>query len=89
MNNSALGLTKDGRYGATMNPTIQEKEEQAFFDEALAEALRITDRFVAEPVFARTGRGVLMSRGVEGLKADEELLRATAESKQQPHGKIQ
>ena len=88
MNNSALGLTKAGNYTATMNPTIQEKEEQAFFDEALAEALRITDRFVAEPVFARTGQGVLLSRGVEGLKADEELLRASAAAKPQTHGKV-
>ncbi len=72
-----------------MNPTIQEQEEQAFFDEALAEALRITDRFVAEPVFARTGQGVLMSRGVEGMKADEELLRATAATKTQTDGKVQ
>lgn len=72
-----------------MNPTIQEQEEQAFFDEALAEALRITDRFVAEPVFARTGQGVLMSRGVEGMKAGEELLRATAATKTQTDGKVQ
>ncbi len=72
-----------------MNSTIQEQEEQAFFDEALAEALRITDRFIAEPVFARTGQGVLMSRGVEGMKADEELLRATAATKTQTDGKVQ
>ena len=60
-----------------MNSTIQEQEEQAFFDEALA-----------EPVFARTGQGVLMSRGVEGMRADEELLRATAATKTQTHGKV-
>ena len=31
---------------------------------AMKEALRIQDRFVAEPVFARTGRGLLKSEGV-------------------------
>ena len=31
---------------------------------AMKEALRIQDRFVAEPVFARTGRGYLKSEGV-------------------------
>ena len=31
---------------------------------AMREALRIQDRFVAEPVFAKTGRGYLKSEGV-------------------------
>jgi hypothetical protein len=31
---------------------------------AMKEALRIQDRFVAEPVFARTGKGYLKSEGV-------------------------
>ena len=32
---------------------------------AMKEALRIQDRFVAEPVFAKTGRGYLKSEGVK------------------------
>ncbi|HNQ73936.1 MAG TPA: hypothetical protein PKN95_10075 [Verrucomicrobiota bacterium] len=34
---------------------------------AMREALRIQDRFVAEPLFARTGRGYLKSEGVSTL----------------------
>ena len=35
---------------------------------AVKEALRIQDRFVAEPVFARTGKGHLKSEGVRTLQ---------------------
>jgi hypothetical protein len=35
---------------------------------ALKEALRIQDRFVAEPVFAKTGRGYLKSEGVSTIQ---------------------
>ena len=34
---------------------------------AMREALRIQDRFVAEPLFAKTGRGHLKSEGVSTL----------------------
>jgi len=34
---------------------------------AMREGLRIQDRFVAEPLFARTGRGYLKSEGVSRL----------------------
>lgn len=34
---------------------------------AMKDALRIQDRFVAEPVFAKTGRGYLKSEGVTTL----------------------
>ncbi len=44
-------------------------------DDILADALAIQDRFVAEPMLKTTGRGVLKSRGVEGLKQDAEELR--------------
>ena len=36
--------------------------------DAMKEALRIQDRFVAEPLFARTGRGYLKSEGVATLQ---------------------
>jgi hypothetical protein len=35
---------------------------------AMKDALRIQDRFVAEPVFAKTGRGHLKSEGVATLQ---------------------
>ena len=68
-----------------MESTIQ-NQEQAFFEEALAEALRITDRFVAEPVFALTGKGAYKGRGVEDLKADQALLTERAAAKQLRNG---
>jgi len=34
----------------------------------MREALRIQDRFVAEPLFAKTGRGYLKSEGVGTLE---------------------
>jgi hypothetical protein len=36
--------------------------------EAMKEALRIQDRFVAKPVFAKTGRGYLKSEGVSTMQ---------------------
>jgi len=35
---------------------------------AMRETLRIQDRFVAEPLFAKTGRGYLKSEGVSTLQ---------------------
>jgi hypothetical protein len=49
---------------------------------AMREALRIQDRFVAEPLFARTGRGYLKSEGVSTLgKIKANLRRKAAKSK--------
>jgi hypothetical protein len=45
-------------------PTQVQKNFQA----AMREALRIQDRFVAEPLFAKTGRGYLKSEGVSTLQ---------------------
>ncbi|MCX6846852.1 MAG: hypothetical protein NTU84_09915 [Verrucomicrobia bacterium] len=39
------------------------------FLEVMAEALAIQDRFSAEPVYAKTGKGYLKSVGVEELEA--------------------
>lgn len=44
-------------------------------DDILADALAIQDRFVAEPMLKTTGRGMLKSRGVDGLQKDAEELR--------------
>lgn len=38
------------------------------FQRVLADALAIQDRFAAEPVYAKTGKGYLKSAGVEELK---------------------
>jgi hypothetical protein len=46
---------------------------------AMKEALRIQDRFVAEPVFAKTGRGYLKSEGVTTIhKIKANLRRSTS-----------
>ena len=42
---------------------------------AVKDALRIQDRFVAEPVFARTGKGYLKSEGVTTLQRIKANLR--------------
>jgi len=42
---------------------------------AMREALRIQDRFVAEPLFAKTGRGYLKSEGVGALERIKTNLR--------------
>jgi hypothetical protein len=46
------------------------------FQRVLADALAIQDRFAAEPVYARTGKGYLKSAGVEELKAAKKRLEA-------------
>jgi hypothetical protein len=43
--------------------------------EVMADALAIQDRFIPEPMLKTTGRGVLKSRGVQGLIEDAEELR--------------
>jgi hypothetical protein len=41
----------------------------------MKEALRIQDRFVAEPLFSKTGRGLLKSEGVSMLQEIKANLR--------------
>jgi len=45
---------------------------------AMKEALRIQDRFLAEPIFAKTGRGYLKSEGVEVIGKIKSNLRRKA-----------
>ena len=47
----------------------------------MREALRIQDRFVAEPLFARTGQGHLKSEGVSTLQKIKSNLRRKSSSK--------
>jgi hypothetical protein len=42
--------------------------ENKFLKEAVKQGLRMQDRFLAEPVLARTGKGYLKSEGVETLQ---------------------
>lgn len=56
---------------AQPNPT---PAKASLMDDILADALAIQDRFVPEPMLKTTGRGVLKSRGVEGLQKDAEDL---------------
>jgi hypothetical protein len=52
--------------------------EDPLFQELMKEGLSMQDRFSAEPVYAKTGKGYLKSVGVEELsriKADEKAKR--------------
>jgi len=46
------------------------------FQQLMAEGLAIQDRFSAEPVYARTGKGYLKPTGVEEIRAAKEMIRA-------------
>ena len=51
-----------------MNPAIDPKLlNDPVFQRVMADALSIQDRFAAEPVYAKTGKGFLKSAGVEEL----------------------
>jgi hypothetical protein len=52
-----------------MNPAIDPKLlRDPVFKRVMADALAIQDRFAAEPVFAKTGKGFLKSAGVAELQ---------------------
>ncbi len=52
-----------------MKPEIDPKLlEDPLFRELMAEGLAMQDRFAAEPVYAKTGKGYLKSVGVAELK---------------------
>ena len=65
-------------------PSIVPPRTRSLMDEILDDALAIQDRFVAEPMLKRTGRGVLKSRGVDGLQHDAEELRKKFRDASQP-----
>ena len=55
---------------ASMNQAIDPKLlNDPAFQRVLNDALAIQDRFVAEPIYAKTGKGFLKSAGVYELKA--------------------
>jgi hypothetical protein len=49
------------------------------FQELMAEGLAMQDRFAAEPVYAKTGKGYLKSAGVEELKQIKQASKQGAE----------
>ena len=52
-----------------MKPAIDPKLlNNPLFRELMAEGLAMQDRFAAEPVYAKTGKGYLKSAGVEDLQ---------------------
>jgi len=53
-------------------------ENDPLFLEVMAEALAIQDRFSAEPVYAKTGKGYLKSVGVSEIQKAKELQKARA-----------
>lgn len=50
------------------------------FRRVLEDALAIQDRFSAEPVYARTGKGYLKSAGVEEIKEAKDQIRRENDS---------
>jgi hypothetical protein len=50
------------------------------FQELMAEGLAMQDRFSAEPVYAKTGKGFLKSSGVEEIKQAKEAEKAKRDS---------
>lgn len=51
--------------------------EAKFLKEAVKQGLRMQDRFLPEPVLARTGRGHLKSEGVATLQRIKASLKRT------------
>ncbi len=51
-------------------------ENDPLFLEVMAEALAIQDRFSAEPVYAKTGKGYLKSVGVSEIQKAKEQIKA-------------
>ena len=53
-----------------MNTTVVDPKllTNPLFQELMAEGLAMQDRFAAEPIYAKTGKGHLKSAGVDELK---------------------
>ena len=54
-------------------------EDNALFHEVMKEALAIQDRFAAEPIYAKTGKGYLKSAGVEEIAQAKKSHKKTGE----------
>jgi hypothetical protein len=72
-----------------MKPAIDPKLlNDPLFQRVMAEGLAMQDRFSAEPVYAKTGKGYLKSAGVEELKkikaAQKKAMGGTAVRRKRP-----
>ena len=74
----AVDCAKLRRYTFCMTAATQ---VQRNLRAAMREALRIQDRFVAEPLFAKTGRGYLKGEGVSTLSKIKANLRRKSAAK--------
>lgn len=66
--------------------SAKEKSENPFgndslFLELMAEALAIQDRFSAEPVYAKTGKGYLKSVGVSEIQQAKDAVKKGSSAK--------
>jgi len=62
-------LSKEAPYSAAMKPAIDPKLlANPLFQRVMKDALAIQERFVAEPVYAKTDRGRLKSAGVSEVQ---------------------
>lgn len=58
-------------------------EDDPLFLEVMAEALAIQERFAAEPVYAKTGKGYLKSVGVSEIQAAKDTKAQVLETSKQ------
>jgi hypothetical protein len=65
-----------------MKPAIPEQfANDPLFLAVMKDALEIQDRFAAEPVYAKTGKGFLRSAGVEEIKKAKDKAKNTLPAK--------
>ncbi len=76
----AVVLTRRG-FGISFLRMATASQVRKNLRDAMKEALRIQDRFVAEPLFAKTGRGYLKSEGVATLQKIKSSLRRRTPAK--------
>lgn len=73
------GAETDRTFGTEEIPDIPGVDPKLLrdpmFQQLMAEGLAIQDRFSAEPVYARTGKGYQKPTGVEEIRAAKEMIR--------------
>lgn len=62
------GVTGAGSFQEMTLEIDPKLREDPLFKELMAEGLAMQERFAAEPVYARTGKGFLKSEGVKELQ---------------------
>ncbi|OYW31483.1 MAG: hypothetical protein B7Z47_00970 [Chthoniobacter sp. 12-60-6] len=65
-----------------MKPAIPEQfANDPLFLAVMKDALEIQDRFAAEPIYAKTGKGFLKSAGVEEIKKAKDQAKSARPAK--------